>query len=274
MVTSNFKVVKFPDNTSLIKMSDSRSLGVNNKYIFWTYEDDEELVEVMFMAKHLKSLGVKPILVMPYIPNARMDRVHSKENEVFTLKYFCEFINSLEFEQVLVFDAHSDVSMALLDRVTAMDLKGVLAKAVDKSNPDVIYFPDAGAMKRYGGVIKEICGDRKLNVAYGNKVRDWDTGEIKGLEVMGNIPNGAKVLMIDDICSYGGTMYYSAKKLKELGAGDIEMYVSHCENSIADPEKGKVFKEEGLIDKVYTTDSILTIEHPKIELVATFVSRI
>lgn len=125
-------------------------------------------------------------------------------------------------------------------------------------------------MKRYSGIIKEIWGNCKLSVAYGNKVRDWDTGEIKGLEIIGEIPKGAKVLMIDDICSYGGTMYYSAKKLKELGAGDIEMYVSHCENSIIDPEKGKIFREYGLINRVYTTDSILTVEHPKIKLVREF----
>lgn len=73
-----------------------------------------------------------------------------------------------------------------------------------------------------------------------------------------------KVLMIDDICSYGGTMFYSAKKLKELGAGDIDMYVSHCENSILDKERGHLFDDPELIHMVYTTDSIFTGHHDKI----------
>ena len=54
-------------------------------------------------------------------------------------------------------------------------------------------------------------------VIHGDKKRDWATGKILGLDVTGYPPKGGKVLMIDDICSYGGTMFYSAKKLKELG---------------------------------------------------------
>ena len=199
-----------------------------------------------------------------------MDRVHDRNTEVFTLKYFCEFINSLDLKKVLVFDPHSDVSLALLNRVEKVSLVGPISCAITQSSPDIVYFPDAGAMKRYSNIVKETCGRGNIQIAYGNKIRDWNTGEIKGLEIVGEIPQGAKVLMIDDICSYGGTMYFSAKKLKELGAGDIEMYVSHCEDSIINPEKGKIFKEPDLINQVYTTDSLLTAKHPKIKLIRRF----
>lgn len=267
-----FTINSFPDGTKHIKYNKET---VKEVYMTWLYEGDYEMVNLMYMVNHFKSLGIEVNLIMPYIPNARMDRVHNPDTEVFTLKYFCKFINDLNFKQVIVFDPHSDVSVALLDRVVKLSLAGALRYAIAEASPDVIFFPDAGAMKRYSDIIKYVYEPYKVRLAnvkmaYGNKVRDWDTGEIKGLEVVGEIPNGAKVLMIDDICSYGGTMYYSAKKLKELGAGDIEMYVSHCENSIVDPEKGKIFKEDGLINRVYTTDSILTVEHPKIKLVRRF----
>lgn len=73
------------------------------------------------------------------------------------------------------------------------------------------------------------------------------------------------VLIIDDICSKGGTFYHSAKKLKELGANKIYLYVSHCENTIY---SGELLKDNGLIEKIFTTDSILTdFTSPKIELV-------
>ena len=42
------------------------------------------------------------------------------------------------------------------------------------------------------------------------------------------------------------------------------MYVSHCENSILDPERGHLFDDPELIHKVYTTDSIFTGKHDKI----------
>ena len=74
--------------------------------------------------------------------------------------------------------------------------------------------------------------------------------------------------IVDDICSKGGTFYHSALKLKEFGATNIYLYVTHCENSIYD---GELLKNNGLIEKIYTTDSILTnTESPKIELVEEF----
>ena len=39
---------------------------------------------------------------MPYISNARKDRAH-REKDVFTLKYFANIINSLNFDNVYVF---------------------------------------------------------------------------------------------------------------------------------------------------------------------------
>ena len=59
-------------------------------------------------------------------------------------------------------------------------------------------------------------------------------------------------------------MFYSAEKLKELDVGDIDMYVSHCENSILDSERGHLFDDPELIHMVYTTDSIFTGHHDKI----------
>ena len=62
----------------------------------------------------------------------------------------------------------------------------------------------------------------------------------------------ANVIIIDDISSRGGTFYHSAKKLKELGANKIYLYITHCEKTILE---GEIFSS-GLIEKVYTTNSI------------------
>ena len=62
------------------------------------------------------------------------------------------------------------------------------------------------------------------------------------------------IVIVDDICSYGGTFYYAAKALKELGAGNIYLHVDHCENSVLE---GDMIKS-GLIKEIWTTDSIYT----------------
>ena len=58
----------------------------------------------------------------------------------------------------------------------------------------------------------------------------------------------------------GYFFYFSAKKLKELGAGDIYLYVTHCENTIFD---GELITGD-LIKHIYTTDSLLTKRDDKI----------
>jgi ribose-phosphate pyrophosphokinase len=100
------------------------------------------------------------------------------------------------------------------------------------------------------------------------KRRDWATGKIEGLTVIN--PENVKdknVLIIDDICSKGGTFYHSAKALKEAGAKDIYLYVSHLEDTVF---KGELI-ESDFIKKIYTSGksiySTKKEKHEKIILV-------
>ena len=247
-------ISQFPDGTPHLKENPATAM---DGFVSWHYHDMNEFPVVCMIGEYMKSRGYKPVLYMPYIPNARMDRVH--KGDVFTLKYFAKMLNAVGFAEIHTLDAHSDVSVGLLDNCINYQPINAIKKAIICSSPDVIYFPDAGAMKRYESAIHQCCDKPIL---HGDKIRDWNTGEIKGLKVVGEdilkTMIRPKVLMIDDICAYGGTMYYSAKALKTAGAGDIDMYVTHCEDSILDRNKGKIFTDEHLIDVVYTTDSILT----------------
>ena len=268
----------FPDGTKLLKFTPA--YGADYR-IIWLYDNDEELFQLIALVKHIKSKGCKVWLTLPYIPNARMDRTKN-EDEVFTLKAFAETINWLGFEQVTICNPHSTVSEALFDRVevdfscVAQDVMAVTRRADE--NIDVIYFPDEGACKRYSDLLAFL----KLPVAFGIKKRDWKTGKILGIDVVGyDDLKGKNVLMVDDICAYGGTFYYSALRLKELGAKDISCYVTHLENSVLDKEKGKLIDAkwyshdgktgEDLIKTIYATNSIFRGEaSEKIKIVRKF----
>ncbi|MDE7435945.1 MAG: ribose-phosphate pyrophosphokinase [Lachnospiraceae bacterium] len=264
MIKVNERVVTteyFPDRTQRLKADSDCS----NIEISWKYESDAELFTVIALARSYMNKGCKVSLKIPYIPNARMDRVKSDE-EVFTLKVFCELINQVGFETVTVLDAHSNVSLALIDRVRQMNIANVIRKcSIDKLPKDIIlYFPDEGSQKRYVDLFPEyryVCGMKK---------RDWATGQIKGLDVIDNGVDleGKTVLMIDDIVSYGGSLYYSALKLKELGVKSIFAYATHTENSVLDTKKGKLklLLEDGTVEKLFTTDSLFTGEHNCIEV--------
>ena len=256
----------FPDGTKLIKYNPTYAGAYR---ITWLYDNDAELFQLIALVKHLQnSEWCNVWLNMPYVPNARMDRVKSTD-EVFTLKYFADVINWLGFKQVTICNPHSTVSEALFDRVyvdfncVAEDVKHILETSLNKI--DVLYFPDSGAQKRYNDILA-IFG---LPSAYGIKNRDWKTGKILGLNVVTPIDlTGKNILIIDDICSRGTTFVKSAEKLKELGAGKISLYVTHCENTIND---GEVLKNNGLIDTVYTTNSIFRgVASHKIKIIREF----
>ena len=234
--------------------------GAGGALIQWFYEKDEEML-LFFITKHLRTLCAvdRLTLHMPYIPHARMDRVKDK-TEVFTLKYFCAFINSLHFDRVIVRDAHSFVSLALLDNVEAEPIEEAIKTLIhDLLDParDIVFYPDEGSCKRYTADIPFPC-------AFGVKKRDWGTGAILGLDLHGDLPPAPfNALIIDDISSYGGTFLHAARKLKELGAEKLYLYVTHCENTILEGE----LIHSGLLERIYTTRSIYTGEHPLIEVI-------
>lgn len=245
---------QFPDHTLLMKFdpnSDEFSCDRGAIKVEWLYENDAELFALICVKKHLDRNFTNPhvVLIMPYIPHARMDRVKSDE-DVFTLKYFCEVINSLKFDVVWVRDAHSNVSLALLENVVDTGVDAYIKRAIYESGAEALYFPDEGAMKRY----KHIADTIKMPYAFGIKDRDWATGDLKGTIVMNKeaIVN-KKVLIIDDICSKGGTFFYAAKALKAAGAKSVNLYVTHLEKTVI---IGEMASTDDLVDHIYTTESI------------------
>ena len=265
---------RFPDGTLLMKLPFSPK---PSNEIRWHYENDAELFKLICLVKAMREMykGVRIDLFMPYLPNARQDRVKNPE-DVFTLKYFCEVINSLEFDTVFVTDVHSNVGLALLDRVreikpwgqihnaltkiTFMETGDVMHEAREECYKNLLlFYPDEGAMKRYSG-------EMGMPYIFGVKDRDWKTGQIKRLNLAGDVSmiEGKNILIIDDICSKGGTFYYAAKELKEAGAANIYLYVTHCENTIYE---GELLKEDSLIKHIFTTNSLLTAPNEKMTIV-------
>lgn len=279
MIRLNGEIVdidSFPDGTILMKPIFKEA---DCNHVEWRYENDREFLALIYLVKHIRHVCDRHsdiYLHMPYIPNARMDRVKNPE-DVFTLKYFAELLNSLKLDRVTVLDPHSNVSEALINNLVVETPEKYIHNVLNKLPIRMwevddflsfnggtkrkfsltMFYPDAGAMKRYSGLVN-------LPYAFGIKKRNWETGKIEGLDVAGAVDQiaGKDILIVDDICSRGGTFYHSAKKLKEMGAKDIYLYVSHCENTILEGE----LLDGDLIKKVFTTDSIFTKSHEKVEV--------
>ena len=243
--------------------------------IFFKFENNQEIWDLLQIVDHIKQIDNRPInLQIPYCPYSRMDRL---ENErLFSLKTFANLINGMSFESVTILEPHSDVTAALIDRVI---VKNVSRMMVSNALRDLdvlddpaqmefrkicLVWPDCGADKRYS---KQFHYRHMITVG---KNRDFDTGYLTPKYIFGaeNEQNCEIAIIVDDIASSGKTFMMAAEKLKENlpNLKKIVLCVTHCENMI---QYQQMF-DTGLIDAMYTTDSILSardvIVHPKMHV--------
>lgn len=278
MVLLNDKPVKFtnfPDGTLSVELSAyemHKDTTISNS-IEWHYENDAEFMLVAFLKMHFDNNPLtreaKSVLYLPYVPNARLDRVKF-DTEVFTLKHFAKLINSLHFDKVVILDPHSNVTSALIDNVVVVPANICIDKAIRQAlnwennklsfDDFVLFFPDEGSQKRY-----KTDNLTDYVAFFGNKIREWKGGKILGLNVETHTDKGLDylkdktVLIIDDIISAGGTVYHSIQKLKTLGVKSVYAYCTHLENTMFTQEQNQLrdLLEAGDVFKgIITTDSI------------------
>ncbi len=159
-------------------------------------------------------------LICPYLPYARQDRV-AYPGEALSATVACRLLNAQHYRSIEVWDAHSDVSLALLDRVRhrpASDFAGPIVTA-----DDVVVAPDLGAVKRAAACAK-LAG---VPMVQAEKTRSTDTGAITGSAVQSG-PIGARdFIIVDDICDGGRTFIELARVLRPLTEGRVKLYVTH-----------------------------------------------
>jgi ribose-phosphate pyrophosphokinase len=243
---------------------EQNSFGVGGDiYIYARITSASDAMELFMVTDALKRMYPESalILIMPYIPYARQDRVCQK-GDAFSLKVFAGFINTQGYKSVIVADAHSYVATALIDRVMELPQSSFANHlAFMETFPeqerdfmkrlDFIIAPDAGASKKAEEFTKVLSHIRvtDIDVVQSLKVRD-KVGAITSTNVLCDDFAGRNCLIVDDICDGGRTFTELAKVLKEKGAGQIGLYVTHGIFS-----RGLDVIFENGIDFVFTTDS-------------------
>jgi ribose-phosphate pyrophosphokinase len=207
----------------------------------------DNLMELLLITDALRRAGTKTIrLLMPYLPYARQDRVCSP-GEAHSLRVICDLINAQCYESVEVWDVHSDVATALLDRCTNRTATGFLQKAISAGGKTVLVAPDAGAIKK----VSSLSLTHAVPYVRADKSRDPRTGEITGTVVYSEHIGAADFLIVDDICDGGRTFIELAKALRPLTDGRVNLYVTHGIFS----RGTAVF--DGLIDNVFVANSFI-----------------
>ena len=204
----------------------------------------------------LKRAGVGNInLIIPYFPAARQDRVMVK-GEALSVKVYADLINNMQLNQVSIFDAHSEVAIALLNQCNAVNNHKFIEQVLKQLNNPILISPDGGALKKIYKVAAALGGQP---VVEGSKSRDVKTGKLSGFKVYHDDLQGADCLIVDDICDAGGTFMGLATALKAKNAGKLYLAVSHGIFSKGLDNLTQYF------ETIFTTDSIRTMDaHPQL----------
>lgn len=218
------------------------------------FESNEDLFNLQIVKKMYDDRYIgnaKTRLDIHYFPYCQMDR--PMDSHGFSLKFVTQIINELKFDMVEVYDPHSNVLPALLNHCKVYyPIKDfLLGEAFSNGGLpwDLLFFPDNGAAKKYS----EVLSAEKYR--FGNKKRNLDTGEIVCYEVIADKEDieGKRILIVDDMVMGGRTFVEAAKALREMGASQVDLYVTHLK-----PESRKFYnsKGNGLIDNIYTADTL------------------
>ena len=232
----------------------------------YKFTDNGSLIDLFFLMQeiwHKKGEYNETILNILYMPYSRMDRAN--DDYMFTLKYMGRLFNNIGNVSINVIEPHSQATIDILNAqpnlrkevkavYRSLDLLRERTNLMDFDNT-VLVMPDNGAKLRY----LSLDDDRVnfMNKVTFEKKRDFDTGQITSIdfceEDMGVDLFDKTAVIIDDLCSRGGTFMGTAAKLREAGADEIILIVTHCEEAIFD---GAILTTD-LIDEVITTNSII-----------------
>nr|WP_315240817.1 ribose-phosphate diphosphokinase [uncultured Flavobacterium sp.] len=206
----------------------------------------------------LRRMDVKIIdLFIPYFPAARQDRVMIK-GESLSVKVYADIINTLQLNKVFVFDAHSEVTPALVNNCEVIPNHTFIKEVLKVIGENVkLISPDGGALKKIYKVSEFLGG---VEVVECSKSRDVKTGKLSGFKVYNDDLQGMDCLIVDDICDGGGTFVGLAEELKKKNAGKLYLAVSHGIFN-------KGFEVLNCFDGIFTTNSFKDFEGESVQVI-------
>lgn len=270
MLYLNDNEVKFITLPNQEKRLDLPLEFINNLHeniVLWIYETDASIFELLLFDEVMTKLKQRYKLVIGYMPYSRIDRVH-EANTAFSLKIITQLLSeqTSALEEVFVLDPHSPETLTKFKefgmKVQEIDYS-LVDEVMEFANVNLdetwIVFPDKGAANRYDYY-------KYPNVIICEKTRNFATGAIESVKAKITKSNGTSVtkgmypkdtkqnlIVIDDLCSYGGTFVKALEAIEEhpqINFDKAWLVITHAEKAM---EKGKVLEK---YDKVFCTDSI------------------
>ena len=211
---------------------------------------NDNLMELLICIDALRRSSAKNITaVIPYFGYARQDRKVVPRTAI-SAKLVSNLITNAGADRIVTVDLHSGQIQGFFDiPVDNLFATPIFARHIKnkmKLKNLICVSPDVGGVERTRAL------SRRINSTIGiiDKRRPAP-GKSEVMNIIGNVKNKDCVI-IDDIIDSGGTIVNAAQALKNKGAKDIYVYITHgvlSGNAVEKIEKSK-------IKKLITTDTI------------------
>lgn len=230
------------------------SFVVNNK-IEVVFENKQSFFELLLILDYYINNNVLVDLILTYLPYQRMDKYSS--SVVRTLTGVETILNNLKLNSITICEPHTDISN--INGATAFSFVGALKDRVFShiafnEHADTIIFPDKGSAIKYKHLSQKHV--------YFNKVRDKETGLIVKHEIVGELINCNKVIIIDDIISTGDTIINIIDMLTLKGITNIYVLSGHFE---VNKYNKRVYNHPS-VAHVFATNSLQKRQNKKLTL--------
>ena len=248
LVNTNIK--RFQDNEIYVEINEN--IRGNSIFVVQSTSNpaNDNLMELLICIDALRRSSAKNITaVIPYFGYARQDRKVVPRTAI-SAKLVSNLITNAGANRILSVDLHAGQIQGFFDiPVDNLFATPIFARHIKKNiktNNLICVAPDVGGVERTRALSRRI----NVGIAIIDKRRPAP-GKSEVMNIVGNVKNKTCVI-VDDIIDSGGTIVNAAKALKDKGAKEVYVYITHA--VLSGSALDKIRKSQ--IKKLIITDTI------------------
>ncbi len=242
------RISQFPDGETSAEILES----VSGRDVFViqsiAIHPNQYLFELLLLIDALKRSAAKKIVaVIPYLGYCRQDR-KDKPGTPITAKLVANLLASAGTSHLVTCDLHADQVEGFFEiPVEHLRCQSLLSQKAASwlGSQGIVLAPDIGSIKLGASMAKQL----DLELAVMRKQRLSST-EVK-MHLLGSV-KGKNVLIVDDLCSTGGTLSAATDLCLQLGANKVMAAITHGLFAPGAIEK----LESSPLDQILTTNTV------------------
>ena len=257
----NSSIRKFADGEIYVEINEN--IRGNSIFIIQSVSSpaNDNLMELLLCIDALKRSSAKNITaVIPYFGYARQDRKVVPRTSI-SAKLVSNLITKAGADRIVTVDLHAGQIQGFFDiPVDNLFATPIFARHIRKkikSKKIICVAPDVGGTERARALGKLL--DAELAIVDKRRPKP---GQSQVMNVIGDVQNRTCII-VDDIIDSGGTIINAAKALKDRGAKEVYVYITHgvLSGEAVNKIKKSVIRNLVITDTIDNNDKIKGVKN-------------